>query len=192
MKFFKNLFKSKKVNIENKQKFKVAYFQSANEFWKFITQNDEWYLEHLPQDFEDLKSNSKSLIPLIIETTNELRYNLKFKQSDYWRIIQWDNIAFEMKMDDKLKQFCSNCKKEIGLVQRFPRLICHECKNELKSSDERNVEFFNSEALGYGCQGYYSGTNQTEKYNSNESYIGNKTFIAEEGRFGGILIELKE
>jgi len=192
MNFFQNIFKSKKYNIEKKQKLKVSDFETVHKFWTFITQNDEWYLKFLPQDFDDLKSNSEILIPLISKTTNELRYNLNFKQNDYWRIIQWDNIAFDMKMDDKLKQFCSNCKKEISIMQRYPRLICHECKNELKSLDGRNVEFFNSEALGYGCQGYYSGTNQTEKYNSNESYIKNKTFIADEGRFGGIVIELKE
>lgn len=187
MKFFQRLFKPKE-NIETK----ISDFESVASFWKFITQKDKWYLEYLPQQFADLKSKLQELAPLIIETTNDLRYNLDFKNDDYWRIIQWDNLMFDLKLEDKLKQYCSNCKNEISLLQRHPKLICKDCKNNLTSSDGRKVEFFNSEALGYGCQGYYSGTNQIEKYDYNECYIDNKIFVAEEGRFGGIVIELKE
>lgn len=192
MKINTKLFNSKEDNTNNKQKLKISDFKSIQQFWEFVTQNNEWYLEFIPQDFEDIESNSEILIPFIIKTTNDLRYNLNFKQDNYWNIMQWDNIVFQMNMDDKLKQFCSNCKKEIDINHRYPRLICQECTKKLTSSDGRKVEFFNTYGLGYGCQGYYSNTNKTEKYNSNECYIGNKTFIAEEGRFGGIVIELKE
>ncbi len=187
MKLFRRLFKPKE-NIE----IKISDFESVASFWEFITQKDKWYLEYLPQQFDDLKSKLQELAPSIIETTNDLRYNLDFKNDDYWRIIQWDNLIFDLKLEDKLKQYCSNCKNEISFLQRHPKLICKECKNNLTSNDGRKVEFFNSEALGYGCQGYYSGTNQIEKYDNNECYIDNKIFVAEEGRFGGIVIELKD
>jgi len=192
MKFFKNLFYSNKSNIEKNERLKVSDFQSVEHFWKFITQNKDWYLEFLPENFEDLSLYMEKLAPEIIKTTNNLRYNLNFKKENYWRIIQWDNIVYEMKIDDKLKQYCSNCKAEMNVIQRYPRLLCNDCKKKLKSADGRSVEFFNTEVLGHGCQGYYSGSNQTEKYNATESFIENKTFIAEEGKFGGIVIELKE
>ncbi|MFV0174718.1 hypothetical protein OBK14_10475 [Empedobacter falsenii] len=188
----KKLFKLKQEATLENESIKISDFKSVNEFWKFVTQNDDWYLKYLPQKVADLNSKKDQLAPLIAATTNDLRYNLNFRNDDYWRIIQWDNLILGLNLESELKQFCSNCKNEVGFLQRYPKSICQKCKNELTSSDGRKVEFFNSEALGFGCQGYYSDTNQTEEYNSNESYIGNKTFVADEGRFGGIIIELKE
>lgn len=124
MKTNTKLFNSKEDNTNNKQKLKISDFKSIQQFWEFVTQNNEWYLEYILQDFEDIESNSEILIPFIIKTTNDLRYNLNFKQDNYWNIMQWDNIVFQMNMDDKLKQFCSNCKKEIDIKHRYPRLIC--------------------------------------------------------------------
>lgn len=191
MKFFQRLLKPKETIVE-KEALKISDFESVNNFWEFITKKDKWYLEYLPQQFDDLKSKLQELAPLIIETTNGLRYNLNFKNDDYWMIIPWDNLVLDLNLENNLKQYCANCKNEIKFLQRYPKLICKNCRSILTSSDKRRVEFFNSESLGYGCQGYYCDTNQTEKYNTNECYIDDKVFIAEEGRFGGIVIELKD
>ena len=192
MKFLSDLFKSKNDSVGQKKKVNVSDFQSPDAFWKFVTQNRHWYLDYLPQQFDDLQPNLQNLASLISDTLNDLRYSLEFKNDDYWNILQWDNVLLELKLHEALKQYCSNCKIEMNLLQRYPRAICHDCTKNLTSPDGRKVEFFNSEAMGYGCQGFYSGTNQKEKYDSNECQIGTKDFIANEARFGGIVIELKE
>lgn len=112
---------------------------------------------------------------------------MEFTNEEYLKIMEWDNLLIRKDKDDgsnfklrkhiKFKQFCSNCKKETGFSQRYPKSICRDCYRELTSLDGRNVEFFNTEALGYGCQGYYSGMEQKEKYNSNSCFINGKVFL---------------
>jgi hypothetical protein len=75
---------------------------------------------------------------------------------------------------------------------RYPKYICGDCTELLTDSEGRKVEYFNTELLGHGCQGYYVNTEQREKYDSTTCYIKDKIFYAEEAYFGGIVIQLKE
>jgi len=137
------------------------------------------------------------LAPFIVKSTNELRFNMEFSEKDIFTIAAWDNLLFRYKdksefvfnESQKLKAFCPNCKKERSeFIQRYPKSICRECVLKITDKKGRSVEFVNSS----GCQGYYAGTNQQEKYERNVCYIGEKEFIAEEARLGGIVINLKE
>lgn len=179
-----------------KEKLFIKNFDSINDFWKSITTSKKWYSEYSPNQIEDIDEYIEDIAPLILKKTNQLRFSMDFTVDEYEKIIGWDNLIFKNENIRKIyepnfKQYCSNCRKEINLLRRYPKRICEKCKNEIRSKDGRKVEYFNSNLMGTGCQGYYSDTQQSELYNSNECYIEKKTFIAKEGRFGGIIIELK-
>lgn len=96
------------------------------------------------------------------------------------------------------KQKCPICNKlNVPLNSRYPKLVCSNC--ELKATDinGRKVSFFNDfskpidesnmvEYIGLGA--CYVDTNET--YESNICYINNIKCQANEGRFGGIVIEV--
>ncbi len=106
---------------------------------------------------------------------------MEFTSKEYLKIMEWDNLLIRkdkdvnsnFKLDKSItfKQFCSNCKKETKFSQRYPKSICRDCYSELTSLDRRRFGFFNTYALGYGCQGYFTGTEQKEKYGSNDCFI---------------------
>ncbi|MFH1196843.1 MAG: hypothetical protein V1720_14170 [bacterium] len=87
------------------------------------------------------------------------------------------------------KQFCPNCGKSVTHSSRYPKYICHNCKKLITDKNGKSVVFYNTELLGYGCQGYYCDNAQNEKYNSNICFIRDKKFFAQEARFGGIVIQ---
>lgn len=180
----------------------IMDFNSSNEFWKFITKENKWYLKYSPYRIKNIGTLISELEPLIIDSTNELRKKMEFSYDDYWKIIDWDNFLIQADMDEsnkfkrteslKFKQFCPNCGLERGFQQRYPKSICGKCYSETEDLNGRIVEFFNTEMGGYGCQGYYVGTEQKEKYESESCYIDGKEYYAKEARFGGIVIQLKE
>jgi hypothetical protein len=184
------------------KKILIEEFESINSFWNFLTQNEKWFIQYSPYQIEDIDKYINDLAPLLIQETNNLRFKMEFTYDEYCEIIEWDNIfiredrfnesSFNLSnLNIDFKQYCSNCRKEIGLMRRYPKRICSECTEKITSIDGRKVEFFNTELMGTGCQGYYSFTNQKENYDSVSCYINNREFCAEEGRFGGIIIQLK-
>jgi len=205
MNFISKLFGlNKKLDKGNESEFDldVKDFISNNEFWEFITKKNKWYLKYSPYRIKNIDARISELEPLIISKTNELRKKMEFTKDEYWKIIDWDNFLIRADMDEsnkfkrnksiKFKQYCSNCGNERGFAQRYPKCICRECYSETTDLKDRKVEFFNTEGLGHGCQGYYVGTEQTEKFDSNLCFINGKKYFAEEARFGGIVIQLKE
>lgn len=180
----------------------IKDFDSIEDFWQYITSEEKWYLKFSPHQFTDIEKYIQKLAQLIIESTNALRVKMEFTYEEYWKIIDWDNVVIredinansKFKLDEnlKFKQYCSNCNSTIGFQQRHPKTICRNCRAEISDKNGRKLDFFNTEALGSGCQGYYSDSQQTEKYNSDLCYINGKEYFAEEGRFGGIVIQRKE
>ena len=176
-------------------------FRSLLEFWNYITQSKKWYLEYQANTIEHIEKYIEILAPLIVQSTNELRRKMEFSDEEIFIIAGWDNLLFRykdkselvLKESQKLKTFCANCGKErMEFSQRYPKSICHNCRSIVIDKNGRSVEFFNREGLGFGCQGYYSETNQQEKYEHDVCYIDGKKFVAKGARFGGIVINLKE
>ena len=210
--FILNKYSSKKIeysfgmnksNYSTEPKLKFVFrkrFSSITELWKFITQNKEWYLEYSPNQVINIEDYIEELTPLIVQTTNELRHRMEFSDNENFIIARWDNFVlsnkekseFILNESKKLKTYCSNCGKEKGFDQRYPKSICHTCSLQITDLNGKKVEFFNSHITGSGYQGYYFGTGQKEKYDSELCYINGKEFYAEEARFGGIVIQLKE
>ena len=180
----------------------IKEFNSAYDFWEFITKKDKWYLKYSPYRIKNIDTRISELEPLIIDETNRLREIMKFTNDEYRKIIDWDNFLiradlnksnkFKLNKSIEFKQYCPSCGNEREFTQRYPKCICRKCYNKVMDLNGRKVEFFNTNPLGYGCQGYYVGTEQVEKYDSNLCFINGKEYFAEEARFGGIVIQLKE
>jgi DNA-directed RNA polymerase subunit RPC12/RpoP len=86
------------------------------------------------------------------------------------------------------KQFCPICQKEVGVNERYPKYICTDCSSKTTDIEGRPVDYFNTTLLGAGCQGKYKDTT-SEIYSSNHCYVNGILCIAEEARFGGIVIQ---
>jgi hypothetical protein len=82
---------------------------------------------------------------------------------------------------------CPICKKQIRADLRYRFYVCGDCADKTTSPDGRALIFYN-ENLSGGCVGQYVDTG--EVYASNECYIEGVKCIAEEARFGGIVIEI--
>lgn len=85
------------------------------------------------------------------------------------------------------KQFCPICKTKVKPFPRYPKYLCPDCVKKAVSEGGRPLQFFNTMILGTGCKGVYADTN--EDYNSEICFIDNKKCSAQEGRFGGIVIQ---
>jgi len=98
-------------------------------------------------------------------------------------------------MPNQKKQYCPNCNKQVNVYARYPKYICKDCVKLLTDKSGRLVAYGNERedtiSFGHGCQGYYQD-NTTENYNSNISYINQSSYEAQEARFGGIVVQLKE
>ena len=74
-------------------------------------------------------------------------------------------------------------------MPRYPRMVCAECRQRARAVDGRPVEFFNQDLSG-GLLVRYTDTD--------EAYLGEECFIddipcrAEEGRFGGVIVQVLE
>ncbi len=87
------------------------------------------------------------------------------------------------------EQYCPICGKRTVYTPRYPHALCRECYTLTMDSAGRPVEYCNTGLLGTGCQGYYTGTGRQELYNSGTCYVKGMPCHAEEGCFGGIVIQ---
>jgi len=93
-----------------------------------------------------------------------------------------------MTQNTNATQACAHCGRPIPLTPRYPRRICDACQTLLTDAAGRPVEFFNEDAFG-GIIGFYAGTGQQEPYPQLDCQIGSAKFQAQEGRFGGVVVE---
>jgi hypothetical protein len=86
------------------------------------------------------------------------------------------------------KQLCPICNKDVQPNLRYPKYVCHDCCAKATDKDGRRVIFGNID-MGGGCEGLYLDTK--EKYEDTICYIEGHECIADEARFGGIVIEIR-
>jgi len=167
-----------------------ATFNSVNDFWEDLTSDPNWLETYQPVQFNF--GTEKLITKPIIQYHNDL-VKEEFETSKYKLFHKWKNGVYTDTIKrSEYKQYCANCKKSVSNNARYPKYICGDCTELVTDREGRRIEFYNTEALGHGCQGYYIGTKQKEKYKSNIGYVNNKEVYAEEAHFGGIVIQLKE
>ena len=84
---------------------------------------------------------------------------------------------------------CPLCAKALAANPRYPSYICGTCENKATDAQGRAVYFANT-SIGGGCQGYYR--DDQSLYQSLDCYVEGRRCRAQEHRFGGIVIQLKE
>ncbi|MEO6862356.1 MAG: hypothetical protein ABI180_12630 [Microcoleus sp.] len=89
-------------------------------------------------------------------------------------------------MSDRQLKPCPICSIPSRYWDRYPRLVCSTCRSKACDSQGRKVEFFND--FNGGFLAFLADT-QAE-YPSHLCYIEGVKCWAEEGKFGGIAIEL--
>ncbi len=84
-------------------------------------------------------------------------------------------------------QFCKICNVEVVYQSRYPAYVCSSCAGKITDIDGRSVVFSNFDSGG-GLIGHYRGNQQP--YESNVCFIDGRKCIANEARFGGVVIEV--
>ena len=84
---------------------------------------------------------------------------------------------------------CPICNIELKKVERYLRYICQECVSKVTDKTGRGVSFSNVDFSG-GFIAIYEDTK--EIYNSHICYVEGIKCIADEARFGGIVVEKME
>ena len=84
---------------------------------------------------------------------------------------------------------CPICHTALTLYERYPRYVCQDCAGKTCDASGRRVDFRNLDFCG-GCQGFYPDTD--EVYPHQECYIDGRACMADEARFGGIVVQVKE
>ena len=86
---------------------------------------------------------------------------------------------------------CPSCGNERRTLRRYPRAICNPCYNKVTDEYGKSVSFGNQTMLGTGIIGNYEdGTEYNNPiHHKQKCWVGDMTCIAEEAKFGGIVIQ---
>ncbi|WP_077729509.1 hypothetical protein [Methylocaldum sp. 14B] len=83
-------------------------------------------------------------------------------------------------------QSCPLCGGKVPASSRYPRALCVQCASEATDENGRRLTFGNVDATG-GLQVRYADTGETR--NRPFCYVRGVKCLAEEGRFGGYVIQ---
>lgn len=163
-------------------------FEQLNEAWTYLTQEKDWYKLYEPLGVKPTEYFASGVLgPYIIRLANLIRYDLKNRWGDYSAIRRWE-ISFDLSSvsREEMMQFCPHCYRQVTFLPRYPAYLCENCLILLTDEKGRKVTYHQVSAAG-GCQGFFRDTN--EMYDSTVCFIQGDTFVAEEGKYGGIFVQ---
>ena len=175
---------------------KTFSFNKLDDFWLHLTSNENWYKEF--SIYMELTKQPFVVSKFIYESFNKIRQSQNFTYSEYDKISNWQRAFWSEEFKpSEIKQWCSNCGDATYYMGRYPKAICSKCYAKDKfSKDGALLEFYNLSLSG-GLKIVYKnqeGTILKEDDTQIECLciIDNKKFIAQEAKFGGIIIQKKE
>lgn len=177
----------------------VNRFNNLDEFWSEFIAADRWFMKYNPLNPDGRNSTKPLLLAKhVITFCNNLRKEHSFTYDEYEKLNQWTNLVWSDEYKStEIKQWCSNCDKEVYFQGRYPKYICTDCASKEKLDADGNLlEFFNLDFSG-GLKIIYKDKNgNTIREDDTQQYcdciIDNKLYFAQEARFGGIVIQRKE
>jgi hypothetical protein len=176
----------------------VKSYNNVGEFWEKFTVDEKWYLR-----FKYLngfgRSSSKALLlaKYIISFFNEVRRHHKFTRQEHDQINYWSKLVWsEQYRITEIRQWCSNCYKEIPYQVRYPKYICGDCASKNKYDEKGNLLEFSNLGISGGLKITYRDSNgNTIREDDTQEYcectIDGKVFFAKEAYHGGIVIQAK-
>ena len=177
----------------------IKRYNNVDEFWDEFISHEKWYVRFKHLNAHGLKSSKVLLLAKHINSFfNELRRTHAFTYLEYNAINNWSNLVWsDQYKSTELKQWCSNCYKEVYYQVRYPKYICSECVSKSKYDTKGNlVEFSNLSITGGFRISYLDNQGNTIREDDTEEYceciIDGKLFFAQEAKFGGIVIQKKD
>jgi hypothetical protein len=174
-------------------------YHSIEEFWNDFINDKKWYLRfNFLNAHGRLSTKALLLAKHIVSFFNELRERQSFTYSEYNKIGNWSNLVWS---DDyrqtELKQWCSNCLKEVIYQARYPKYICSDCASKDKLDSKGNLLEFSNLGFSGGFKiTYMDIKGNTIREDDRQDYcdciIDGHMFFAQEARFGGIVIQKKD
>ncbi|WP_072961366.1 hypothetical protein [Chryseobacterium arachidis] len=174
---------------------KLSTFLNIEDFWKEVTADPNWFMAlsiHQQESLQPFVLSRK-----VIETLNSLKKEKELSYGQHEKIYAWEKVFIHPDLKaGKVKQFCSNCTKEVKYNLRYPKYICSICSSKDKYSQEGMLlEFYNTDLSG-GLKIIYKDIhgNVLREDDSKAEFlclIDGKEFTAQEARFGGIVIQKK-
>lgn len=194
-----NLFKSAITNEFNPSSLtfkKVIEFQTLDSFldWFFI---EKWFVRFKMISRAEF-NNWQLLTKPITDRLNEVRKSHKFTQQENYSINSWQSYFWTQEIKEtEYKQFCPICFSETSFQSRYPKYICRECNTDKKRSFQGEKVSFSNLGFSGGLKvSFYDDLDnllkEEDEHHIYEFKLENYLCIAEEARFGGIVIQLKE
>lgn len=195
---FKNnkfVFQKSPSNITKYNFKKIKEFETLEEFWLYFTSNKNWFKEYSLN--RTLTQQPFLLSKFIFNTFNSIRQSQDFSYSDADKINNWQQlfISDEFKRTE-IKQWCSHCETEISYSARYPKYICGNCYSKDKLSKKGELLELYNLSLSGGLKIVYKNQ-EGEILREDDTQleclclIDNKEFIAQEAKFGGIVMQKK-
>jgi hypothetical protein len=177
----------------------VKIYLNLSDFWEEFIATEKWYLRFNYLNGHG-RDSSKALVlaKFVIQFFNGLRSRHDFTYAEYGKINNWSNLVWsEEYKGTEIKQWCSNCLKEVYYQARYPKYICSECASKNKYDKLGNLLEFSNLGFSGGFKiTYNDASGNTIREDDTQEYcecmIDNKMFFAQEARFGGIVIQKKE
>jgi hypothetical protein len=177
----------------------IKSYDSADDFWSDFITDKKWYLKFNYMNGQGLLSSKVLVLAKhIITFFNEVRRKLDFTYAEYEKINKWSTLVWsEEYKGTEIKQWCSNCFKEVYYQPRYPKYICSDCFSKNKFDENGNLLEFSNLGFSGGFRITYLDNNgvtlredDTQEYG--ECLIDGKLFFAQEARLGGIVIQRKD
>jgi len=189
-------FPSKQEDWQSLQYDEITVYSNVDEFWNDFIKDEKWYLKYnIHYGFEH---KILVLAKHITEYLNELRREQKSSFKEYEKINEWQGSVWSDEYKKKeVKQWCANCSEPVSYYGRYPKYICQECASKDAYDTNGNILEFSN----LGISGGFKATTKNKdgkiiKENDTDQFcdciIDGKLFFAQEARFGGIVIQLKE
>jgi hypothetical protein len=174
----------------NEKLLNKRYFETFELFWEFFSENKTWFLQRF---FLPLPEPEKRFLAVfyVISSLREAKKMLILPSKEAYALYSWEqHFQSEELKKTEFVQFCPECKAEVFYFPRYPNYLCSACTALLTDKKGKKVAFYNEGMYG-GCIGFYLDNegNTSNKYEKDSAFIGEKEFYAQEGRFGGIVIQ---
>ncbi|MNX87183.1 hypothetical protein D3C86_1190980 [compost metagenome] len=174
----------------------IKTYDDLNGFWNDFSRDDNWFLKF--RNYYGISGKPHVLAKHVISCFNDLRREHRFTYNEYEQINAWEHSFWSDEFKKSaLKQWCSNCQAEVYFQARYPKYICRNCASKEITDDQGNLLEFSNTGFSGSLMIYRKNREgQVLSEDSSQQFcdciIDNKRFFAQEERFGGIVIQVKE
>lgn len=183
---FELIFKSDKFFLCENGNHKKT-FDTIDDFWAEFSKKDFW-------EIYSCRVLDPVMQKFIIRSFNYIVKDTNLTFNEFDEIHSWLNLTWNDKLNRNIYwQFCSRCKKRVMYYPRYPKRICGDCSRlEIKDENGYRLGFSNVGMSGGFVVSYYLDDKlikQTQDEWGKICYIEGVKYIADEAKFGGIVIQ---